>query len=154
MDKTVKIKFKKLDPRAIVPKYQDEGASGFDFHCVLNEDYVKRSFLKLLGHSQEIVSTGLACEIPDGYEIQVRPRSGLAFKNQITITNSPGTIDSSYRGEIKVSLHNLGDETLIINSGDRIAQGVLCIVPKASITEVDELSETERGSGGFGSTGK
>jgi len=91
--------------------------------------------------------------IPEGYEVQVRPRSGLAFKHQITITNSPGTIDSSYRGEIMIIVYNLSDKDFSVKNGDRIAQGVLSFVPTANFVEVDELDATHRGSGGFGSTG-
>lgn len=102
-----------------------------------------------------IVSTGIAADIPDGYEIQVRPRSGLALKHGITVLNTPGTIDSDYTGEIKVILHNVRDEAYKINKGDRIAQLVIGRVIKLPIEEVDEITKkTERGSGGFGSTGK
>ena len=149
MEKVV-VKFKKLDERAILPKYQEEGSSGFDFHCLLPDN---KSSIILEQKSELIIDTGLSCEIPLGYEIQVRPRSGLAFKHQITIINSPGTIDSSYRGKLLICLYNLGEDPVVLTNGDRIAQGVLMKVPKADIIEVDELSETKRGEGGFGSTG-
>ena len=101
-----------------------------------------------------MVPTGLFFEIPEGYEVQVRPRSGLAAKNGVTVLNTPGTIDSDYRGEIKVILINLGTEDFTINNGDRIAQMIIAPVIQASFIKVESLSETERGSGGFGSTGK
>ena len=100
-----------------------------------------------------IVPTGLFFEIPNGYEIQIRPRSGLAAKNGVTVLNTPGTIDSDYRGEIKIILINLGDEDFVINSGDRIAQMIVAPVTQADFSIVENLSETERGTGGFGSTG-
>jgi dUTP pyrophosphatase len=101
----------------------------------------------------EIIPTGLALSIPKNYEIQIRPRSGLAAKNQISVLNTPGTIDEDYRGEIKVILINLGEKKFKIEKGLRIAQMVLCPIIKAELEEVDELDETKRGSGGFGSTG-
>ena len=100
-----------------------------------------------------MVSTGFSIAIPKGYEVQIRPRSGLAAKNNITVLNTPGTIDADYRGEIKVILINLGKEKFVIENGDRIAQMVVCPVVQASLVEVKELSDTARGSGGFGSTG-
>ena len=100
-----------------------------------------------------MIPTGLFFEIPEGYEIQIRPRSGLAAKNGVTVLNTPGTIDSDYRGEIKIILINLGDEDFVINSGDRIAQMIVAPVTQADFSIVENLSETERGTGGFGSTG-
>jgi len=100
-----------------------------------------------------LVPTGLVVEIPDGYEGQVRPRSGLALKNGISLVNTPGTIDSDYRGELKVIMINLGEDHFMVNYGDRIAQLVIAPVVQAQIIEVDEISDSERGSGGFGSTG-
>ena len=142
----MKVKIKKLNKEAIIPSYQSEEAAGFDLHSI--EDCVlKRGERKLIG-------TGLAFEIEKGYEIQIRPRSGLAYKKGITVLNSPGTIDSDYRGEIKVLLINLGSEDFEIKKGDRIAQAVIAPVIQAEFVEVDSLSETKRGSGGFGSTGK
>jgi len=102
---------------------------------------------------QRIIDTGLSVAVPEGYELQVRPRSGLSFKHKITVTNSPGTIDSDYRGEIKIIIFNLGEEDFVINKGDRIAQGVVNKIEQFDIQEVDDLDETERGGGGFGSTG-
>ena len=102
---------------------------------------------------QRIIDTGLSVAVPEGYELQVRPRSGLSFKHKITVTNSPGTINSDYRGEIKIIIFNLGEEDFVINKGDRIAQGVVNKIEQFDIQEVDDLDETERGGGGFGSTG-
>jgi dUTP pyrophosphatase len=140
------LKVKRLSPKAKIPAYQTEEAAGFDLHSI--EDVI------LKPNERRLISTGLAFEIERGYEIQIRPRSGLAFKHGITVLNSPGTIDSDYRGEIKVLLINLGEEDFEIKEGDRIAQAVIAPVIQASFEEVDTLSETKRGSGGFGSTGK
>jgi len=139
------LKIKRLSPDAVIPSYQTEEAAGFDLHSV-DEVVIKKGERKL-------ISTGLAFEIEKGYEVQIRPRSGLAFKHGVSVLNSPGTIDSDYRGEIKVLLINLGDKDFEIKKGDRIAQAVIAPVVQAKILEVDELSSTERGSGGFGSTG-
>ena len=149
----IEVKFKKLDDKAIIPQYQTEGSAGFDFHA-LNNGLV-------FGHDQgdsidnvAIVRTGLCVEVPEGYELQIRSRSGLAAKNSIAVLNSPATIDSDYRGEIKVLLINHGEENFNIKAGDRIAQGVIAVVPKVKIVEVtEELSNTDRGIGGLGSTG-
>jgi len=140
------LKIKKLNKEAIIPAYQTELAAGFDLHSV-EECVLKKGERKL-------IKTGLAFEIEDGYEVQIRPRSGLAFKHGITVLNSPGTIDADYRGEIMVLLINLGDEDFEIKKGERIAQAVVAPVIQASFLEVNELSETKRGAGGFGSTGK
>ena len=128
-----------------LPRYATDGAAGMD---VLSAEAVS-----LKPGQRHAVATGFAVAIPDGYEIQVRPRSGLAFKHGITVPNTPGTIDSDYRGELKVLLINHGDETFAIERGDRIAQLVLAPVTQAAWQEVDELDETTRGEGGFGSTG-
>jgi len=109
--------------------------------------------VELAPGARHAVATGFAVAIPDGYEIQVRPRSGLAFKHGITVPNTPGTIDSDYRGELKVLLINHGSESFPVHRGERIGQLVLAPVTRAAFTEVDDLDETERGSGGFGSTG-
>ncbi|WP_457560941.1 dUTP diphosphatase [Caminibacter sp.] len=139
------LKIKKLNPEAKIPAYQSVEAAGFDLHSI--EDVViKKGERKLIG-------TGLAFEIEKGYEVQIRPRSGLAFKHGITVLNTPGTIDSDYRGEIKVLLINLGEEDFEIKKSERIAQAVVAPVVQAKFVEVDELSDTKRGSGGFGSTG-
>jgi dUTP pyrophosphatase len=140
------LKIKKLNPKAIIPAYQTEEAAGFDLHSI--EDVV------LKPNERKLISTGLAFEIEFGYEVQIRPRSGLAFKEGITVLNSPGTVDSDYRGEIKVLLINLGDKEFEIKRGDRIAQAVVAPIIQAKIVEVDKLSITKRGEKGFGSTGK
>jgi len=140
------IRIKKLHDDAVVPAYQTEEAAGFDLHSV--DDYTLKSGQRAL------VETGLAMALPRGYELQVRPRSGLAFKHGVTVLNSPGTIDSDYRGEVKVLVVNLGDEEFVIQKGERIAQAVLKAVIQASFDEVAELDETLRGAGGFGSTGR
>lgn len=134
------------------PQYATAGSSGFDLRANLSEN------IWIKAGSRAIVPTGLFFEIPDNFEIQVRPRSGLAAKNGITVLNTPGTIDADYRGEIKVILINLGDEDFMISHGDRIAQAVVASVTAKNIinlTKVSEIStDTERGEGGFGSTGK
>ena len=142
----MKLKIKKLNPKAIIPAYQTKGAAGFDLHSI--EDVI------LKPGERKLIGTGLAFEIEYGYEVQIRPRSGLAFKHGITVLNSPGTIDSDYRGEIKVLLINHSNEEFEIKKGDRIAQAIVAPVIQAEIIEVEELSETKRGEGGFGSTGK
>jgi len=140
------LKIKKLNNEAIIPAYQTKEAAGFDLHSI-DDAVINPGERKLIG-------TGLAFEIEYGYEVQIRPRSGLAFKHGITVLNSPGTIDSDYRGEIKVLLINHGNEPYEIKKGERIAQAVIAPVIQAEIIEVDELSDTQRGAGGFGSTGK
>ncbi len=132
---------------AVIPEYKTKGAAGADL-CALLEAPVTIPAGKFA-----MIPTGLFFEIPEGYEVQVRPRSGLAAKNGVTVLNTPGTIDSDYRGEIKVILINLGNADFTINSGDRIAQMIISPVTQAAFTISDKLSETERGSGGFGSTG-
>ena len=132
---------------AIIPEYKTAGAAGADL-CALLE-----APLTIPAGRSAMVPTGLFFEIPKGYEVQVRPRSGLAAKNGVTVLNTPGTIDSDYRGEIKVILINLGTDDFTINNGDRIAQMIIAPVIQASFTITDSLSETERGAGGFGSTG-
>jgi len=142
----MKLKVKKLNNEAIIPAYQSDEAAGFDLHSI--EDVIIKS------GERKLIGTGLAFEIERGYEMQIRPRSGLAYKHGITVLNSPGTIDSDYRGEIKVLLINLGNEDFEIKKGERIAQAVIAPVVQAEFEEVDELSDTKRGSSGFGSTGK
>lgn len=132
---------------AVIPSYQTVGSAGADVCAFIDEDIVLEPGKRIL------VPTGLCMEIPAGYEIQVRPRSGLAVKHGITCLNTPGTIDSDYRGEVKVLLINLGDQPFVIKNGDRIAQLVVAPVTQAEFSKVEILSETERGSGGFGSTG-
>ena len=132
---------------AIIPEYKTSGAAGADLCALLDAP------LTISAGSYAMVPTGLFFEIPEGYEVQVRPRSGLAAKNGVTVLNTPGTIDSDYRGEIKIILINLGKADFTINSGDRIAQMVVAPVTQATFSLCDSLSETERGAGGFGSTG-
>lgn len=132
---------------AFLPQYKTEGAAGADLCAYLEEPLVIKA-----GESV-IVPTGLFFEIPSGYEVQIRPRSGLAAKNQITVLNTPGTIDSDYRGEIKVILINLGKQDFVINNSDRIAQMVIAPVVQADFSIINELSSTKRGENGFGSTG-
>lgn len=131
-----------------VPSYQSSGSAGADVRARL-----KDGPLTLHAHRSALVPTGLRVQIPSGYELQVRPRSGLALKKAVTVLNTPGTIDSDYRGEIGVILINHGDEDFVINDGDRIAQIVLCPVVQARFVPVDRLDDSQRGSGGFGSTG-
>lgn len=147
---TVRLAFKKLDPDAVIPSYKSTGAAGFDL-TALEDVYIYP------GHTA-LVRTGLAVEVPEGFELQVRPRSGLSLTTKLRVGNSPGTIDSDYRGEIKVILENtdfIGSHTIptMVKKGDRIAQGVLIGLPKVIIVEEDTLSDTERGDKGFGSTG-
>ena len=132
-----------------LPSYETAGAAGMDLRAAVPADRP----LVLPPMKRALVPTGLVFEIPEGYEAQVRPRSGLAFKNGITCLNTPGTIDSDYRGEVKVLLVNLGDEDFVIVRGARIAQMVIAPVTQVAVKEVTEASETARGAGGFGSTG-
>ncbi len=131
-----------------LPQYATEGAAGMDIRAHLQETVMLASLERFL------VPTGIFLEIPVGYEVQIRPRSGLALKNGITCLNSPGTIDSDYRGELHVLLVNLGNETFSINNNDRIAQLVVAKVEKAELLIVQQLNITERAAGGFGHTGK
>ena len=144
----VKVLIKKLDPAVEMPTYKTEGASGMDLMAFTNQP------IKLAPKSSCLVPTGLSVAFSDLYEIQIRPRSGLAVKNNISVLNTPGTIDSDYRGEIKIILFNHGSNEFIIKNKDRIAQMVLTPVYKMEIEEVDSLPNTLRGKGGFGSTGK
>jgi len=140
------IKIKKLNEDAIIPKYQTAGAAGFDLHSVEE--------VTITPGNQKMICIGIAVEIPLNTELQIRPRSGLAASNMLSITNSPGTIDSDYRGELKVILINHDIKSFQVMKGDRIAQAVLSPVIQGDIIEVEELSETVRGVGGYGSTGK
>ena len=142
-----KILIKKLSKNISLPKYETEGSSGMDLTANIDKP------IEIKPGKSVIIPTGLALSIPKNYEIQIRPRSGLAAKNQISVLNTPGTIDADYRGELKVILINLSDKIFKIEKGLRVAQMVLCPVIKAVLKEVDELEETKRGSGGFGSTG-
>ncbi|MGO9412507.1 MAG: dUTP diphosphatase [Spirochaetia bacterium] len=130
-----------------LPEYQSEGASGADLRALLTEDLV------LKPGTRALVPTGLCIEIPRGLEGQVRPRSGMALKNGVTVLNSPGTVDSDYRGEIKIILINLGESDFRVRNGDRIAQIVFSPVVRVSFQRQDAIASTQRGSGGFGSTG-
>ena len=131
-----------------LPAYQSHGASGFDVRAQLDQPLVLKPM------ERAMVPTGLTFEIPVGYEIQARPRSGLAAKQGLSVLNTPGTIDADYRGEVKVILVNLGQEPITINDQERCAQFVICPIIQASFHVVEELSDTARGAGGFGSTGK
>ena len=144
----VRILIKKISKEVITPKYKTEGSSGVDLSAFLNEKVVIKP------NSSELIPTGLQVAIPEELEIQIRPRSGLAAKESMGVLNSPGTIDSDYRGELKIILFNHGDKDFIINNGDRIAQMVLVPILKMEFEEVDNLPDTVRGQGGFGSTGK
>ncbi|TRL37885.1 dUTP diphosphatase [Rhizobium straminoryzae] len=130
-----------------LPAYETRGAAGMDVRAALTEP------MTLVPGQRALVPTGFVFEIPEGFEVQVRPRSGLAFKNGITCLNTPGTIDSDYRGEVKVLLVNLGETDFVIERGMRIAQLVVSPVVQAQVQEADGFSETARGAGGFGSTG-
>ncbi|MUU50095.1 dUTP diphosphatase [Helicobacter pylori] len=141
----MKIKIQKIHPNALIPKYQTEGSSGFDLHAV--EEVVIKP------HSVGLVRIGICLSLEVGYELQVRTRSGLALNHQVMVLNSPGTVDNDYRGEIKVILANLSDKDFKVQVGDRIAQGVVQKTHKAEFIECEQLDETSRGSGGFGSTG-
>ena len=144
----VKVLVKRLDSKVKIPQYKTSGSSGMDLMA-----FVKNS-IKIEPNTLELVPTGLSVAIPEDLEIQIRPRSGLAAKSSISVLNTPGTIDSDYRGELKVILFNHGNKDFIVNNNDRIAQMVLTPVIKMELEEVDRLPETIRGSGGFGSTGK
>jgi dUTP pyrophosphatase len=139
------LRFKRLDPQTPLPAYTTEGAAGMDICSAVD--------IGLGPGTWAAVSTGLSVEIPKGFELQVRPRSGLAAKYGISVLNAPGTIDSDYRGEIKVILINHGPNNFNVSRGDRIAQLVFAAAPQVSIQETEELSDTERGTGGLGSTG-
>lgn len=145
------VKFKKMAPEAIIPKYAKPGDAGMDLHCMIpREGY---SITIIPGERRDF-QTGLQAEIPPGYEGQIRPRSGWSLKDGISVINSPGTIDQSFRGEIRVLLINHGSHEVTVYNGDRIAQLVISPVASAEIVEAEELSTTERGTDGLGSTGK
>ena len=144
---SVIVKFVKADSRIILPQYESDGAAGMDLRAFLDADVT----LPPLGRA--VIPTGLKIELPEGYEAQVRPRSGLAAKTGLTVLNSPGTIDSDYRGDVNIILVNLGSVDVIIKDGERIAQLVIAPVSRAQIAEAVTLAPSRRGSGGFGSTG-
>ena len=141
------ILIKRLSKNIPLPKYETSGSSGMDLAANLEKS------VKIEPGKVSVIPTGISLSIPQNFEIQIRPRSGLAAKNQISVLNTPGTIDADYRGEIKVILINLGNRTFVVEKGARIAQMVLCPVVKANLKEVKTLEDTKRGSGGFGSTG-
>ena len=144
----VKVLIKKLDPSVEIPAYKTTGASGMDLRAFIKQP------IKLIPKSSCLIPTGLSVAFSEKYEIQIRPRSGLAAKSSISVLNTPGTIDSDYRGEIKIILFNHGKEEFIIKNNDRVAQMILMPIIKAEFEEVEDLPKTLRGSGGFGSTGK
>ena len=144
----VKVLIKKLDPAVEIPTYKTTGASGMDLMAFIKQP------IKLAPKNSCLVPTGLSVAFSNEYEIQIRPRSGLAAKNNISVLNTPGTIDSDYRGEIKIILFNNGTKDFIINNKDRVAQMILMPVNKIDFEEVQELPDTLRGKGGFGSTGR
>ena len=144
----VKVLIKKLDPIVEIPIYKTSGASAMDLMAFTKHP------IKLAPKSSCLIPTGLSVAFPKEYEIQIRPRSGLVAKYNISVLNTPGTIDSAYRGEIKIILFNHGDKEFIINNKDRIAQMILTPVHKMILEEVDSLPDSVRGKGGFGSTGK
>ena len=144
----VRVLIKKLDPRVILPSYKTNGASGMDLMAFVKEKIVIKP------QTSALIPTGLSIAFSENYEIQIRPRSGLAAKNNISVLNTPGTIDSDYRGEIKIIIYNHGNEDFTINNGDRIAQMIMCPIVKMELEETNNLPETVRGEGGFGSTGR
>ncbi|MDB3888486.1 dUTP diphosphatase [Candidatus Pelagibacter sp.] len=143
-----RVLIKKLNPAVVLPVYKTTGASGMDLMAFIKEP------INLKPHSSFVVPTGISVAFPDEFEIQIRPRSGLAAKNNISVLNTPGTIDSDYRGEIKVILYNHGNNDFLINNKDRIAQMILTPIIKMKLEETENLPETVRGECGFGSTGK
>ena len=142
-----KILIKRLSKNISLPKYETSGSSGMDLAANIENEII------INPGKSAVIPTGIAVSIPENFEIQIRPRSGLAARNQISVLNTPGTIDADYRGEIKVILINLGEKIFKIENGLRIAQMVLCPIVKATLQEVETLEDTERGAGGFGSTG-
>lgn len=143
----IPIDVKKIHPDAVVPTYAKEGDAGFDLYYAY-EDTI------LFPDAKDVFGTGWKMAIPEGWEIQIRPRSGLSIKTDLSIVNSPGTIDSGYRGEIGIIIKNIGEKEYKIKKGDRIAQGVLKRAPQGIFNVVNELPDSERGEGGFGSSGK
>ena len=144
----VKVLIKKLNSKVQLPKYKTDGSSGMDLMAFLESPVI------LKPQESALIPTGISIAIPEDTEVQIRPRSGLAAKSNISVLNTPGTIDSDYRGEIKIILFNHGKDNFVINNNDRIAQMILMPIVKAEFEEVENLPKTIRGSGGFGSTGK
>ncbi len=153
-DRAVELRIRRLDDRATLPAYHSALAAGMDLSACLPRADITSDSVVLEPGSIVKVPLGFAAEIPPGYEGQVRPRSGLATKHGVTIPNAPGTVDADYRGEMFVALINLGSKPHTVHHGDRIAQLVIAPVTPARVVEVEQLSETGRGSGGFGSTGR
>jgi len=145
---TIPLRIRRISERAIIPRYQSDHAAGLDLHAALEEA------ITLEPGDIRLIPCGFVMAVPVGYEAQVRPRSGLAARHGISIPNAPGTIDADYRGEVKVALINLGREPFIIEPGARIAQMIIAPVARCEVEEVDELDDTPRGAGGFGSTGR
>ena len=146
MKSKISIYIKRVDKGLPLPEYKSEGASGMDIYSRIDTTLMPSDYL--------VIPTGISVELPEGYELQIRPRSGLAANYGIGILNTPGTIDADYRGEIKVIMFNIGKKPYRVKRGERIAQAVVSNVVKSEIVEVEQLSETDRGKGGFGSTGK
>ena len=144
----VRVLIKKLDPKVILPSYKTKGASGMDLMAFVKEKIVIKP------QTSSLIPTGLSVAFSQDYEIQIRPRSGLAAKNNISVLNTPGTIDSDYRGELKIIIFNHSNYNFVVNNNDRIAQMVLTPIVKMELEEANELPKTLRGEGGFGSTGK
>ena len=144
----VKVLIKRLDPAVKLPEYKTSGASGMDLTAFIKDP------INLKPKTSSLIPTGISMAFSESYEIQIRPRSGLAAKNNISVLNTPGTIDSDYRGEIKVIIYNHGKTDFIVNNGDRIAQMILSPVIKMELEEINDLPKTIRGKRGFGSTGK
>ena len=144
----VRVLIKKLDPKVTLPSYKTKGASGMDLIAFVKEKIVIKP------KTSALIPTGLSIAFSEDYEIQIRPRSGLAAKNNISVLNSPGTIDSDYRGELKIIIFNHSNHDFVVNNNDRIAQMVLTPIAKMDLEEANELPKTLRGEGGFGSTGK
>jgi len=144
----VKVLVKKLDPKVQLPSYKTKGSSGMDLMAFIKDP------IKIAPNTSALIPTGISVAIPSDVEIQIRPRSGLAAKSSISVLNTPGTIDSDYRGELKIILFNHSKKEFVVRNNDRMAQMVLMPVLKIDFEEVDDLPDTLRGSGGFGSTGK
>ena len=144
----VKVLVKKLDPKVQLPSYKTKGSSGMDLMAFIKDP------IKIAPNTSALIPTGISVAIPNDVEIQIRPRSGLAVKSSISVLNTPGTIDSDYRGELKIILFNHSNEEFVVKNEDRVAQMVLMPILKVDFEEVDNLPETLRGIGGFGSTGK
>ena len=144
----VKVLIKRLDSAVNLPAYKTDGASGMDLVAFLKEP------INIKPKTSSLIPTGLSVAFSNKYEIQIRPRSGLAAKNNVSVLNTPGTVDSDYRGEIKVIIYNHGDKNFLVTNGDRIAQMILSPIVKMELQETNDLPQTIRGKGGFGSTGK